>query len=551
MQTGRQREDVIVRRQKTTTEAATTDGPNDDGGKKSSRGIRRRWRGPHGGSRPAIPRSPPPVVVIVVATTALLLLLLAASSFLPTHRPRKRDNREEAATEENRGGGAVRPAEATPPTIVGGRPTRRVVAYLRDLAELSPPRLWDALGMDAEDGDPGDDPFSLGMLEGGRCPWRDRDAATAAAPWYRPRPHDSGEIAAIYRANQGGVAARGRGRPLAMERPPEKMGGHNANTGEAVALWYEHVSKAGGTAFCALAGSNMEMWQVPRYHCMPGKGDSMMDGHVGRWTNDELGRHLAEHRHAIVSSEWEPFRLSRLGLSGRGLGLDDDGGRASRISNGGPRLLFLTTLRDPCDRLLSAYTFFEVTRKHNARNYDPPSFLEWMAGNVKRAAKYERGTGKRYGLLGWTTSHNHVTWRFSGGMLPPPPSPNVPPGGDDAASGWTIPFEVAIRALCQFDSILPMDVMTKDGLGKVALGRLLGWTNFEARVDRPGVDNNTDADAKIGHVVSTGRIQNSRARSYFSKVEYRRLWEDNRLDHILYLWCRAVFLARLHCDFDS
>jgi hypothetical protein len=67
----------------------------------------------------------------------------------------------------------------------------------------------------------------------------------------------------------------------------------------------------------------------------------------------------------------------------------------------------------------------------------------------------------------------------------------------------------------------------------VALGRLLlGWTNFEARVDRPDVDNNTDADAKIGQLVSTGRIRNSRARSCFSKVEYRRSWEDNRLDHI-------------------
>ncbi len=211
-----------------------------------------------------------------------------------------------------------------------------------------------------------------------------------------------------------------------------------------------------------------------------------MDGHVGRWTNDELRRHLAEHRHAIVSSEWDPFRSSRLGLSGRGL---DDGGGASsapddghesRTAGGGPRLLFLTTLLDPCDHLLSAYTFFAFTRKRNARNYVPPTFREWMAGNAERAAKYERGTGKRFGLLGWTMNHNHVTWRFSGGMLPPPP--NVPPGGGEDSSWWT-PFEVAIRALCQFDLILPMDVMTKDGLGKTALGRLLGWMNFEARVD--------------------------------------------------------------------
>jgi hypothetical protein len=41
--------------------------------------------------------------------------------------------------------------------------------------------------------------------------------------------------------------------------------------------------RPGGTAFCALAGSNMEMWQW------------QVDGHMGRWTNDELGRHPAEH----------------------------------------------------------------------------------------------------------------------------------------------------------------------------------------------------------------------------------------------------------------
>ncbi|KAL3768634.1 hypothetical protein ACHAW5_004329 [Stephanodiscus triporus] len=353
-----------------------------------------------------------------------------------------------------------------------------VVGYLSDLAKLPPPRLWDVLGMDTDE-DYGDDPFALKSLEGGQCPWQDRDIATAA-PWLPPRPLGSNEIAATYR--------------LGREKATKGRGGFDVT--DDVALWYEHISKAGGTTFCGLARSNMEQWQVPEYHCMPGKGD-LMDGHVGKWTNDELLRHFAVRRHAIVSSEWDPFRSDRLALSGRGLdgsmsasSMPNDG-RDARIV--GPRLLFLTTLRDPCDRLLSAYTFFMITRKHNAKNYDPPPFLEWMAGNTKRAAKYERGTGKRYGLIGWTTNHNHVTWRFSGGMLPP----NIP---REDVQEWVIPYEVAIRALCQFDLILPMDVMTKDGLGKAALKRLLGWTNFEARVSyRPG-DDDIDGDAKNGHV---------------------------------------------------
>jgi heme oxygenase len=37
------------------------------------------------------------------------------------------------------------------------------------------------------------------------------------------------------------------------------------------------------------------------------------------------------------------------------------------------------------------------------------------------------------------------------------------------------------------------------------------------------------------------------AREYLSKDEYRFLWDANWLDNISVLWCRAVFLARLHC----
>jgi hypothetical protein len=152
--------------------------------------------------------------------------------------------------------------------------------------------------------------------------------------------------------------------------------------------------------------------------------------------------------------------------------------------------------------------------------------------------KYKRGTGARYGLVGWTKSNNHITWRFSSGVLHSPNMTRDTVIDDDTQ--WMIPFELAIRSLVQFDLILPMDIMTKDQLGKVALEQYLGWTNFTIG----------DGNVKDGHVVSKGQIQNSNARSYFSKVDYRQLWEKNWLDNILYLWCRAVFLARLHCNIE-
>ncbi|KAL3812097.1 hypothetical protein ACHAXA_009432 [Cyclostephanos tholiformis] len=541
---------------------------------KSSRGVGGYRNRRHGAPRCHRPSPHYLPVVLIVATTALAVSLFALS------RDRSWDDDREAIPTTTRssmmvrgerrrpmGGEEERPRHLHPRRTPPPRSTNTttsfssidaVVTYLKELATCTPDRLWDALGMDMGMGyegttTHGDDPFMLKSLEGGICPWTDANDLSSDAPWLPSKPHDSDVLSATYRAN----LERARGEDGSS--PPTNATAERDDS--VVAIWYEHVSKAGGTTFCALAKTNMEIWQVPEYHCMPSRGtNDFYSPYVGTWTNDVLMRYVAINKHAIVSSEWDPFRLSRLSLSGRyldGGGIlvhdsnyeddRDDVARGDNV-NSGPRLLFVTTLRDPCDRLLSAYTFFEVTRKHNARNYKPPAFDDWMDDNAKRAAKYERGTGKRYGLTGWTTNHNHVTWRFSGGLLPS----NISRGNVD--DGWTIPFEVAVRALCQFDLILPMDVMTKDGLGKLALRRLLGWTNFEARIDRRptgGDRDDVDAAAKSGHVVSTGNIQNSNARSYFSKEQYRQLWEDNWLDHILYLWCRAVFLARLHCNFDN
>jgi len=157
---------------------------------------------------------------------------------------------------------------------------------------------------------------------------------------------------------------------------------------------------------------------------------------------------------------------------------------------------------------------------------------------MDRAASYVVGDlDSRKGLRSNTARSNHIVWRFSGGAL----TNKVPLKQSDLKQ----PFETAIRVLSQHDLILPMDVMTQDDLGKRALQELLGWNKFEVggRMRR----KNTE-DAKNGHVVTMGGIKNSDARNHFSKEEFQQLWEENWLDNILYLWCRAVFLARLHCN---
>jgi len=43
--------------------------------------------------------------------------------------------------------------------------------------------------------------------------------------------------------------------------PPKKK--------QPVFVWYEHISKAGGTSFCKVVGDNMKRSEIPPYYCMP------------------------------------------------------------------------------------------------------------------------------------------------------------------------------------------------------------------------------------------------------------------------------------------
>lgn len=217
-----------------------------------------------------------------------------------------------------------------------------VVAFLTDLAKLPSAELWGTLGM--EDMDYGDDPFSLKSLHNGLCPWPQdqKFSGTIFSPWLPPRPYESNEIASAFRAQQ-------QSHHHIMVEKGYRSGINNNN----VAIWFEHISKAGGTSFCGLARANMKPWQVPRWYCMPSKG-KLNDGHVGRWTNEELKLYLNESQHAFVSSEFDVFKPSRLAYSQRSLnviGTTLSKQPLTMTSNNNdhmsPSLIFLTTLRDP------------------------------------------------------------------------------------------------------------------------------------------------------------------------------------------------------------
>ncbi|KAL7531847.1 hypothetical protein ACHAWF_003932 [Thalassiosira exigua] len=447
-----------------------------------------------------------------------------------------------------RGGASSSPSPADGSARLDG-----IVEGLTVLAELPPSELWTKLGMDGSNDGYGEDPFSLRELEAGRCPpsssrrtpggtegGRD-DATTTTTPWWLPpRPANSDAIAAAFRSdgeNLQEVDDDANGTPSAVVCGPLARA--------EVSLYAQEGSYKIISLHCHGAVTfHVRYTQQTLKIIFPKKGE-LMDGRVGSWSNVEVTDRVREDGHGIVSSEWDPFSLEKLKLSGRSLhggedgagGGDGNGGEGGEGSGGGePRLLFLTTLRDPSDRLLSAYTFFSGTaNKNKKKGGGGPTFDKWIDANLKRAKNW-KSSMKRWGFRSNTARINHLTWRFSGGELP---------ATRKLAKGeWEGAFATAVRALAQHDLVLPLDLLSKDE-GHRALEELLGWTNFEAK------GRQIAGDREGGHVVTVGGIRNSKAREYFDDGKYRELWEGNWLDDLLVAWCRAVFLARVRgCDGD-
>ena len=125
--------------------------------------------------------------------------------------------------------------------------------------------------------------------------------------------------------------------------PAAKLGGHSGVPGHHF-IWYEHTSKAGGTAFCACAKQNLPINLVSGPNCFPRDHQTShafpnghADGRVGSMPKKDLLSYLDETGHVIVANEWDV--LPRWVLKE-------------------PRAILVTSLRDPVDRVLSAYSFF-------------------------------------------------------------------------------------------------------------------------------------------------------------------------------------------------
>jgi len=371
-----------------------------------------------------------------------------------------------------------------------------VVEFLNSLARMPTVELQESLDPSKKD------VFHLSQLEQGTCPITNDN-------WLPPQPSD--KAAKLFRNRNKPTRKHSRQDPIPM-------------------LWYEHLSKAGGTSFCKLAIKNMYRSEVPSYYCMPSTQQDP-DARVGLWSNKRLDTYMRGENKRIVSNEWNPFDPARFYLQPS----DNDNTSADNppTSEFNAQLVFVTTIREPLNRLLSAHQFWGIL--HGPKN--KPTLPKWLH---RRNYLARKAHVPDMGVANHVARYNFAAWKFSNGMMPLPQSPlthkesDIPPNmidyeayGDD----WRIPFQDAVRNLARFDLVIPLEVLWNHSQ---PLADVLGYTNL-----------------KEVHVVPTGKVKDTNAKSSMPPNQYEVLWNANRLDIILHAWSKAVYLARLFCGTDG
>lgn len=82
-------------------------------------------------------------------------------------------------------------------------------------------------------------------------------------------------------------------------------------------IFFQHLRKAGGTAFCDLAERNMKD-HTPGYYCMPDERGSLA---TPPWNTKWLLKTMAGRKWKIAANEWDAFQRSKLGMKvGRSVG---------------------------------------------------------------------------------------------------------------------------------------------------------------------------------------------------------------------------------------
>ena len=272
-------------------------------------------------------------------------------------------------------------------------------------------------------------------------------------------------------------------------------------------VWFEHLSKAGGTSFCEFVRKNVGMRRTPPYYCMPSDGAKIpgTDGRVGTWPAAQLEAYLDRTKHAVVANEWDAFPASMLRSSPR---LADSA-------------VLATVIRDPIDRLVSAYRFWGVLHNPSPQK---PSLRDWLE-REDRGARRNPIRHNRDHFASQVGRNNFATWKFSSEL-----EPRFDDCAPDDRDCHAESFETALANLERFHVVAP----TKWQAAAKPLWSRLGFTKLDEV-----------------HIVPSGKIQDSKGDDQFDPLHYAQLKRDNHLDYLLFAWARRAFLEHVKCPEEA
>ncbi|EGB12907.1 hypothetical protein AURANDRAFT_60941 [Aureococcus anophagefferens] len=265
-------------------------------------------------------------------------------------------------------------------------------------------------------------------------------------------------------------------------------------------VWFDHLSKAGGTSFCEFARRNLGIKRTPSYYCMP--PDPKVpgpDGRVGRWPGPQLKGYIERTKHAVVANEWDAFPAPVLERDFR------------------DAAVLMTIIRDPLDRLVSTHKFWGIL---NNPAKVKPELVPWLKRKnaAARARPMRRDTTNDF--LSQVGRDNFATWKFASYAEPRFDDCK----GDKACARDAL--ATALAVLEKFHVVVP--TTWQAWAGPLYAG--FGWTRLEEV-----------------HVVNIGKVQSSSSKKDLAPSDYAALREANVLDEVLWHWARRAFLERLRC----
>jgi hypothetical protein len=292
---------------------------------------------------------------------------------------------------------------------------------------------------------------------------------------------------------------RNRDKDTAFRRKPNNKNPSSSST----YLFFQHLRKAGGTNFCALAQDNLPRSAVAKYFCMPDmewSGNKKCAGCMDSYTNEQIDTNMHTRGHRILGNEWDSFDASRF--------FDLDA-------------ILTTSFRKPLDRALSQFRF---------------ECIEERGCKIK---KVEEWWTKRKDLT------NVYTWTFAKTGIR---NISVATTKEASAARQEV-MGKALDVVAKFHLVLVMEWLA---YATSQVETVLGFTDTTALTKRvrPHISQAKRDDGQETNKLGAAGITKASwdPKEYLSREQYKIMSENLALDEILTDAARRMFLERLVCN---